>query len=217
MATERRPTADRKREIADAALRIIAREGVYKFTAAALAAEVGLTNGALFRHFAGMDQIVSAAIDRAEDVLFAQFPPADPDPISRLGQFVCTRLVAVQRHPEVLRAVYSDELAQAAGVQESRRVRDFKRRSVAFVRECIEEAAKAGLLEEGLQTQPLTLIVLGAIMAVALMPEAQELALSPGAGPQEVWASIERMIRRQPQAKLNRRKNRGSKPKEKTA
>jgi AcrR family transcriptional regulator len=215
MSAERRPTADRQREIADAALRIIARDGLGKFTAAALAAEVGLTNGALFRHFAGMDEIVSAAIDRAEEVLFEQFPHDDSDPLRRLGQFVCARLTAVRQHPDVLRVVYTDELARA-GADRSKRVRGFKRRSVAFVRDCLEEAATLGLLKEVLEPKELTLIVVGTIMAAALVPEARERSGSPAARPNSVWATIEQLIRRQP-GEPDLCRDRGSQHKEKTS
>ncbi|MBI5536237.1 MAG: TetR/AcrR family transcriptional regulator [Deltaproteobacteria bacterium] len=196
MSSERRPTADRKREIADAALRIIARDGLGRFTTAAVAAEVGLTNGAIFRHFAGMDQIISAAIDRAEAVLFESFPPTEPDPLRRLGQFVCARLTAIRKHPEILRVVYSGELAQAEGAAGGDRVRGLKRRSIAFVRSCLQEAADLGLLREELEPKELTLIVLGTIMAVALVPEARAHDGASASSPPRVWATVERLIRR---------------------
>ena len=190
----RRPGVDRKREIADAALQVIAREGLGRFTASSLAGQVGLTNGALFRHFASMDAIVLAAIDRAEEVLFAGFPPNDEDPIDRLGAFFCLRISAIRRHPDVMRAVYSNELAQAAGQPGAARVREFKKRSVKFVRACLEEAARRELLTAHGTPKELAVLVLGAIMALALLPEAGA-SSAKGPAPEEVWAALERMLR----------------------
>ena len=78
---QRKPGADRRREIADAALRVIAEHGLGRFTALAVAEAVGLTDAALFRHFASMDAIVLGAIDRVEEHLFEGFPPEGADPL----------------------------------------------------------------------------------------------------------------------------------------
>ncbi len=47
----RRSHEERRVEIADAALRLIATEGIASLTVATLANELGLTGGALYRHF----------------------------------------------------------------------------------------------------------------------------------------------------------------------
>lgn len=189
--TARKPTADRRLEIADAALQVIAREGLGKFTAASLARQVGVSDGALFRHFPSMDGIIAAAIDRADQILFEGFPPTDEDPLERLGTFYCRRLAAIGTHPGVVRVIYSNELAQAAGEEGAGRVAGFKRRSVEFVRGCLQEAARKGLLTDAGKPRELAVIVLGSIMAVALSPEG-----SPSLNPQELWKTLERMLRR---------------------
>lgn len=189
--TARKPTADRRLEIADAALQVIAREGLGRFTAASLAKQVGVSDGALFRHFPSMDGIIAAAIDRAEELLFEGFPPMDEDPLDRLGTFYCQRLSAIRRYPGVVRVIYSNELAQAAGDRGAERVAGFKRRSVEFVRGCLQEAHRKGLLTEAGRPKELTLIVLGSIMAVALSSES-----GPNLNPQELWKTLERMLRR---------------------
>lgn len=189
--TARKPTADRKVEIADATLQVIAREGLGKFTAASLAKQVGVSDGALFRHFSSMDGIIAAAIDRAEEILFEGFPPSDADPLDRLGAFYCERLAAIRKHPGVVRVIYSNELAHAAGEQGAARVTEFKRRSVEFVRGCLQEASRKGLLTEAGKPKELAVIVLGSVMAVALSPDG-----NPTLNPQELWRTLERMLRR---------------------
>ena len=189
--TERKPTADRRLEIADAALQVMAREGLGRFTAASLAKQVGVSDGALFRHFPAMDDIIAAAIDRAEQLLFEGFPPTADDPLDRLAAFYCQRLAAIRKHPDVVRVIYSNELAHAAKGPGAERVAGFKRRSVEFVRGCLQEAARKGLLTDAGKPRDLAIIVLGSIIAVALSPET-----SPNVHPQELWKTLERMLRR---------------------
>ena len=85
--TVRQPTEERRRQIADAALKVIAERGLGRFTIQAIAAEIGVTDATLFRHFASKEDIVLAALDRVEERLFEGFPPEDADPLVRLERF----------------------------------------------------------------------------------------------------------------------------------
>ena len=78
---ERQPTEVRKHQIARAAQELIARDGLAKFTTAAIARTVGISEGALFRHVKNKEEIIKLVIDEIEETLFDGFPPQDPDPL----------------------------------------------------------------------------------------------------------------------------------------
>jgi AcrR family transcriptional regulator len=66
-------------EIIDAALAIADVEGLDALTTSRLAARVGVTQMALYRHFANKGEIVQAALDRVwEDALTLDHVPSDP-------------------------------------------------------------------------------------------------------------------------------------------
>ena len=109
---ERKPAGDRRREIADAALRVIADHGLGRFTAVAMAREVGLTDAALFRHFPSKEAIVLAAIDRVGELLFEGFPPQGGDPVERLGTFFRQRVAVIRAHPGIARIFATQQLSQ---------------------------------------------------------------------------------------------------------
>lgn len=197
-AVRRRKPGDlRRREIADAALKIIAEQGLGRFTALAIARETGLSDGALFRHFASKEEIVLAAIDRVEEILFEDFPPAAADPVERLGQFFLRRVAAIAAHPGVARLVVSEDLARAAPPAGVRRVAAFRQRSSGFVGECLEEAAARRLLGPGVRAAEARVVVYGALMALAHAPH---LSVPPGSTPgrlaREVWGTLEQWLRR---------------------
>jgi AcrR family transcriptional regulator len=190
--TPRKPAAARRREIADAALRLVAGQGLSRFTAAAIAQEVGVTDAALFRHFPTMDALVVAMLDRAEEILFAGFPPAEPDPIARLGTFFQRRVAVIREHPGIARVLGSELLAQVAPPEGVARVAAFRRRSRAFVRRTLVEARREGLLSNGLGPEEASVLVLGAILALG----------HAGLGsravhdlPGRVWGALERVLR----------------------
>jgi AcrR family transcriptional regulator len=190
----RKPAGDRRREIAEAALRVISAQGLGRFTALAVAHEVGLSDGALFRHFPSMEAIVDAAIDRVEELLFEGFPPADEDPVARLGAFFRRRATVIRQHPGISPLLVSDELAKAASATGVERVAGLRRRSGAFVRSCLAEAEAGGLLRPGVDAEVAAFVVLGSLVALA------HGAAAPSAGAvaalsARVWSALESFLR----------------------
>lgn len=170
-ARERSET--RREQIVDAALKVVAEDGLGRFTTAAIARVVGVTDAALFRHFESKEAIVLAAIDRIERVLFADFPPRDADPVERLGAFFVARVRAVSGLPGVADVMFSEQLAQAAGPEGVRRVRAMQHRTVAFIRECLSEAERQGRLRDDAAPDDLFVLVRGALLAL-LHPDARK-------------------------------------------
>lgn len=190
------PLTERQTQIVDAALRIIATRGSRRFTADLLAKEVGLTGGALYRHFGSMGDVVDAIVDRVGQILFESFPPEAQDPFERLKLFFYRRARTIRGNPYISRLLLSDHLAQAGGPKQSKRLDDFKRRSRAFVVECLEEASGAGRLVAEMSPESGAVVVLGSILALShvatRVPSGAENELMFD----EVWFGIERMLRR---------------------
>jgi AcrR family transcriptional regulator len=92
----RAETGQRQTELADAALLIIATRGITALTTRALAEQVGLTSGAIFKHFASLDALLEAVVERVEAVLDSTFPEdATLSPLERLEHFIGARTTAV--------------------------------------------------------------------------------------------------------------------------
>ncbi len=188
--------SERQTQIVDAALRIIASKGPRRFTAQLLAKDVGLTAGALYRHFAGMEEIVDAGVDRVEDILFAGFPPEAANPIERLRLFFYRRARTILDHPHISRLLLSDHLAQAGDVAQSKRLGEFKRRSQVFVSECLAEAREHGLLADAMSPEAGTVVVLGSLLALSHATARVASGAKSERLCDEVWSGIERMLRR---------------------
>lgn len=188
--TPRQPTEARRVQIADAALKVIAEQGLGRFTTQAIAAEVGITDGTLFRHFKSKEDIVLVALDRIEERLFDGFPPTDADPLVRLERFFRFRAALVGANPVIARLAFSEELPHAAGERGAKQVQGWKDRSLDFVVNCVEEAAAQGRIPRGLPAREVGVMVLGTLIALVRFGE---LAAGPAAA-DRAWTVIERLI-----------------------
>ncbi|MGM0575208.1 MAG: TetR/AcrR family transcriptional regulator [Myxococcota bacterium] len=192
----RKPTAERQRQIAEAALDILSRDGARRFTTSALARRVGIAEGTIFRHFPDKAAIVRAAIDLVAERFAASFPGEEvEDPLERLGAFVRDRLKIVRERPGVLRLLFSDQLAQVGSEAEAERLAQFKRRSLTFMLEAFREARRRGLVRDDVDPESLFVVVHGAAVGMAMSGGA---AADEGmaADPDRVWSTIEHLIRK---------------------
>ena len=194
---ERQPTEERKQQIAQAALKIIAEQGLGKFTTSAIAKEVGLSDGALFRHFKSKQDIVLAAIEAIEGMFFKGFPPQEEDPLERLGSLIRQRLSFLIKHPFLVRLIFSKQLSQASGKKGRDRVSQMQARTIEFIRDCLKEAEEKEMVREDLSVDDLTIIVFGSVFGAANR-DLYENILSGSAKniPDRLWSTLEILIRR---------------------
>ncbi len=189
--------SERQGQIVDVAMGIIATKGARRFTAQLLATEIGVTAGAIYRHFESMEAIVDAVVERIGVILFEGFPPEAPDPLERLGMFFRRRTRTILSNPHLSRMLLSDHLSQAAGPAQAERLEEFKRRSQTFVLGCLREAEENGALSAEISPEASAVIVLGSVLSLShaaarIAGEARIERLSD-----EVWSAIERTLRAQ--------------------
>jgi AcrR family transcriptional regulator len=189
----REPTEKRQRQIAEAALAIIAREGLGRFTTAAIAAEIGIAEGTIFRHFDNKAAIVDAAVQVIEELLGEPPEPGDGDPIDQLGGFFRHRVELMQSRPGIFRILFSEQLTQAASADTVARIEALQKRSLGFIRGRLEQAQRKRLLRPGLQAAELFAIVHGSALALAFSGGRRP---APPVDPARVWRALELMIRR---------------------
>ena len=195
---DRLPTTERRRQITQAALKIIAEQGLGRFTTSAIAKEVGLSDGALFRHFKSKEEIVLAAIDAIEEELDRGFPPPGDDPLERLGALIRQRLEFLSKNPYFVRLIFSEQLAQASGEEGVKRVRAMQTRTMDFIRRSLKEAQESGLIRDDLSVDELAVIVSGAVFGAAnhglydgSLPRSAARNMS-----RRLWPALETLIRR---------------------
>lgn len=157
----RRPTEDRRAQITDAALGIIATRGIAALSTSSVARAVGLTSGALFRHFASLDAILEAVAERVAGLLASTYPPAELPPRERLERFFVARTAMADEHAGIPRLVLSEQFTYALPERAQKALRAAVRDTHAFVRDAVAEAQREGTIRDDAAPDALAAIVVG--------------------------------------------------------
>jgi AcrR family transcriptional regulator len=161
--TTRKPSGVRRREIAQAALRVIGLRGATSLTAASLAREVGLTPGALFRHFATVDDILCAAADLAIELIEETFPPTRLAPVERLRTLARGRIDLISGTPGLAWLLLSDQVYLCVPDAAVDRLRALVERSRAFILAALGEGVERGDLRADLDPRMMLPIFTGTV------------------------------------------------------
>lgn len=119
-----------------------------RVTTAALAARLGVSEAALYRHFASKAQMYEGLIQFIEQSLFGlinQIVSQEPDALKQLRSIVTMMLGFAERNPGMTRVLIGDALVtEDDRLQE--RINQLLDRIEASVRQCFRSAIEQGLL-----------------------------------------------------------------------
>jgi AcrR family transcriptional regulator len=189
----RRRGGSRKSDIADAILKLAGTVGIGALTMERVARELGVTSGALFRHFPSRTSMLNEAARLAVTRLDQTFPEASLPPLERLRQFLAARSRLAAEHGAIPRLVFSEQFGKALPPKGSRAVREAVLRTRSFVVEALQEAAARGEVRQDIPAQELAITVIGTVFARSLFAAID--AGGDGAPHPDGQAGWERLVR----------------------
>ncbi|MGD9548417.1 MAG: TetR/AcrR family transcriptional regulator [Candidatus Krumholzibacteriia bacterium] len=164
--TKRKSAAIRREEIAVAALRIIGERGIASLTTTTLAEEVGVTSGALFRHFKSREEMLQEAARHALAKIESTFPDPTLAPLERLLALAENRVRIVGADPGVAWVLRSEQAYLSLPPDAVDRLRDLVRRSKRFVLTALRDGSADGTIRTDIAPETLFVPVMGTIHAL---------------------------------------------------
>ncbi|MBN1204647.1 MAG: TetR/AcrR family transcriptional regulator [Myxococcaceae bacterium] len=164
----RLPQPERRAQIADAALRIIETRGIGQLTVAALAEEVGMTGGALYRHYASLEAVLEAVAERVSELLDESLPDPSLAPLDWLERFIKSRSTAVSGHPGLARLLFSDQFALAMPQASIARLREAILKTFGGIAAALERGQEQGVIRRDLAPLALVPAVAGIVQVLVL-------------------------------------------------
>ena len=192
----RMSTKERKKQITQAAIKIIGEKGLREFTAAQIAQEVGIKDGTIFRHFKNKDEIVSSVLDNLEEVMAQTVPSQADDPLEDLGEFFVNRIKVLTSQPGIRSLVFSDQLIHAGGDAGFKRVMELRKKGREYIKSCLLDASKKRLLRQDLDVDDVLIIFHGIVMGLLFIARENVFEGTIDDRTKRVWKTFMSMIRR---------------------
>ncbi len=104
---------ERIEDVVLAAITLTGEQGLDRVTTEAMAEKVGLTQGAIFRHFSTKDDVwvsVIGWIKKAMGHMLDMAEKNEPDPLRAIEKMFFAHVRFVQKHPGIPRVVFSEHL-----------------------------------------------------------------------------------------------------------
>lgn len=162
----RKASPERRQEIAIAVLDLIGAKGAKSLTSAQISNHLGLSAGAIFRHFASLDEILEAAVDLAIELVEQSFPDKSAEPKQRLLQLGLNRVAVVRAHPGISWLLLSDQGLLGVPEPAAKRIRALVKRSRSFVATALQQADRARDLRPNAAPEVSAVLFMGAIHAL---------------------------------------------------
>ena len=167
----RQSTSIRQQQIIEATKNIITTKGMESVTIDAIADEVGLTEGAIYRHFANKHQILTLMIDDIERGLFQTLRDSRMEGSSAVGNMehiLYAHLSDVENHNAASFIVITEAMA-FDGIGMSSRVSLMLSRYLEFLTGVLKDGITDGTVRDDLDVEAAATSFLGIIQSTATL------------------------------------------------
>lgn len=173
MAEEKLDTEIRREQIVEAAMSIVAEQGLRRLNVAAVARRVGLVPSGIYRHFKSKDEILAALLDRIEQRLLTNVQAArqeNADPMEQL-RGVLMRHIRFMREGKVFsipRLVFSEEI-HAGNPDRRQRVLQLFGRYIGQVCEIVQEGQAQGRIRQDADARTIAMMLFGIVVPAGIL------------------------------------------------
>jgi AcrR family transcriptional regulator len=198
--TKHLPAKERRAATVEAVVALAAEQNPNDITTAAIAKRMGLTQGALFRHFPNKDAILQAVMEWVAERLLSRVDKAiqlKSSPLAALEAMFMTHVEFVVEHPGVPRMLFG-ELQRAEETGPKRMAQTLIHGYGERLRRLIETGKASGELDADSDTEAAILLFIGTIQGLVMQSLlAGDLSRIRGDAPR-VFAIYRRGIRSTP-------------------
>ena len=164
------PAEERRAVTVETVIALAGERNPSDITTAAIAQRMGVTQGALFRHFPDKDAILTAVMEWVAARLLARIEKAvqsAPSPLAALEAMFLAHAAFVAEHPGVPRMLFG-ELQRAQDSAPRRMVQTLIRRYGERLHRLIEAGQAAGELDPGLDAEAAATLFIGSIQGLVM-------------------------------------------------
>jgi len=159
----RKNTFERKREIVDAVIKIIGERGLTALSTKSIAEEVGVTTGALFRHFHSLEEILREVTRFAILQIEETFPDESIAPLEKIKLLAKNRIMLLNSCNGLAWLLKSEQAFLTLPKDSVESLRLMMKRSKRFLLKSVKGGISEGSIRNDIDPEVLIIIIMGAI------------------------------------------------------
>jgi AcrR family transcriptional regulator len=168
MADAKLDTQIRQEQIVEAALSLVANQGLRRLSMGAVARRVGLVPSGIYRHFKSKDELLAAMLDRVEGRLLANVQEAleESDDVFDRLKGILMRHIRYLREGKVIsvpRMIFSED-TRSDNLHRKQRVLQVLSRYVGKIVEILEQGQADGRIRRDVDTQTMAMMLMGIVV-----------------------------------------------------
>lgn len=187
--TRKVETVVRQEQIANAALAIIAQQGLQRMNVASVARRVGLVPSAIYRHYRGKDEVLDAVLELVRDRLLDNVRAVTTetsDAIERLRCLLRLHVSLLTQQPGILRVVFSEDVYAGTPARRARVFRTVKA-YLKGVEDIVRQGQAAKTIKPDLDAPTIALMFLGLIQPAAILSHMSDGEVDVARHAEEAW------------------------------
>jgi AcrR family transcriptional regulator len=186
----------RQKQITEAALDIISSQGIQNLTIKTLAEKIGVTEGAIYRHFTSKSEIITAIADLfkikstgALNALLATDVPA----LQKVKSFFLERCKQFYQSPGLTIVMFSENIFKTTDSME-KKTHETIHSHQQLLMQSLKQAQKEGQVIDDVEPQHLFMIIIGAMRLLVTRWRGAQFAFNLEEEGQKLWNSLEKLI-----------------------
>ena len=176
MGTQKLETEVRRRQIAQAALSLVASHGLKGLTIAGIAGHIGLVPSAIYRHFKNKDQVIDAILDLVRERLLGNVQMVTKETeniLDRLKRLLMLHIQLIRENRGILRVAFSEEIMSGPPARKGKAYA-MVRAYLQGVAEIVRQGQEAGVIRKDLEPNTVAVAFLGLIQPAAILWQLSE-------------------------------------------
>jgi len=171
MSDQKLDTEVRKEQIAEAALGLLAGQGLGRLSIAAVARRVGLVPSGIYRHFSGKDEMLEAVLamlERRIGEILEAAEQATPDPLEQLRRVLMGHVRFIREGRAIPRMIFADDGEKFSPAIRAR-VIEILQGYMGRVADLIARGQQQGTIRPELDPQTLALMFFGIVVPAGIL------------------------------------------------
>jgi len=187
---------ERHGQIIDVAVSIIAELGLKGFTIRNLSQRIGVTEGAIYRHFKSKEDIFKGILEEFELLSEYRNRQTEPisDPVEELHLFLADRYKRFVEKPELARILFMENVFQSTP-ELAERSHKMMKKHFTIVQKLIQKGQADGILVKHISDQTLFRLVIGPMRLLVTQWMLSGLAFNLAAAGEKQWRETAILIK----------------------